>query len=426
MSAQSHALSPVFVPQSVAVVGASSDPNRIGGRLLRFLLEARFAGAIYPINKSGAAEIQGLKAYASVADVPGVLDQAVIVVPAPGVEPALRESIAKGVKCVVVLTSGFAELGAEGRAQQDRLVAMCRAAGVRMLGPNSLGLLNVETRYFATFSTALYGLQPKTGPISLATQSGAFGSAAYGMAMLRGLGFSKIIATGNEADIDVAECIDYLAEDAATRVICAALESCKDGRRLRAALLKAAAAGKPVLIMKVGRTAAGAAAASTHTGSLAGNDAAFDTVFAECGAYRPQSIDQMLDIAYYASVTGRLPANEDIGIITGSGGIGVLMADHISDAGLAMSALSADGVAASQALLPFAVAANPLDMTAQVTSVPGGIERTMEIMLAHGGANGATARCSPTWRTPASRPNASPRRWNSWARCAASTPVRTR
>ncbi len=379
-----HSLQPVFVPQSVAIVGASSDPDRIGGRLLRFLLEAKYKGAIYPINKSGAVEIQGLPAFASVSDIPGQVDQAVIVVPPPGVASALMESIAKGVKCVVVLTSGFAELGEEGRAAQDKLVAMCREAGVRMLGPNSLGLLNVDTRYFATFSTVLYGLQPRSGSISLATQSGAFGSCAYGMATLRGLGLSKIIATGNEADIDVAECIDYLAEDPQTKVICAALESCRDGQRLRAALLKAAAAGKPVLVMKVGRTELGAAAASTHTGSLAGNDAVFDAVFQECGAYRPESIEEMLDIAYYCTVTGRLPPNNALGIITGSGGIGVLMADHAGDLNLTMPALSPDGVAAAQALLPFAVAANPLDMTAQVTSVPDGISRTTEVMLKHG------------------------------------------
>lgn len=378
-----HSLHPVFVPQSVAVVGASSDPDRIGGRLLRFLIESGFAGAIYPVNRSGAAEIQGLPAFASVSAIPGSIDQAVIVVPEAGVEAALRDSIAKGVRCVLVLTSGFAEIGPEGRARQDRLAAMCRAAGVRMLGPNSLGLLNVDTRYFATFSTVLYGLQPKPGTISLATQSGAFGSCAYGMATQRGLGLSKIIATGNEADIDVAECIDYLAEDPQTQVICAALESCRDGNRLRAALLKAAAAGKPVLVMKVGRTEAGAAAATTHTGALAGNDAIFDTVFAECGAWRPQSIEEMLDIAYFCTVAGRLPDDAGIGVVTGSGGIGVLMADHASEQGLTLPPLHDDGIAATRALLPFAVAANPLDMTAQVTSVPDGIPRTVEIMLSH-------------------------------------------
>jgi acyl-CoA synthetase (NDP forming) len=376
-----HSLSPLFEPRSVAVVGASSDADRIGGRLLRFLIESRFEGAVFPVNKSGAAEIQGLPAYASVTDVPGSIDQAVIVVPVGGVEAALRDSIAKGVRCAVVLTSGFAEAGPEGRALQARLVAMCREAGVRMLGPNSLGLLNVATRYFATFSTVLYGLHPKPGSIALATQSGAFGSCAYGMASLRGLGLSKIIATGNEADIDVAECIDYLAEDPQTRVICAALESCGDGNRLRAALLKAADAGKPVLVMKVGRTELGAAAASTHTGALAGNDVIFDTVFAECGAWRPQSIEEMLDIAYVCTVTGSMPAHDDIGIITGSGGIGVLMADHASETGLRLPPLPDAGIEAARELLPFAVAANPLDMTAQVTSVPDGVARTIELVL---------------------------------------------
>jgi acetate---CoA ligase (ADP-forming) len=379
-----HSLSALFEPQSVAVVGASSDAERIGGRVLRFLLESGFKGQLYPVNRSGSETVQGLKAYGSVAEIPGVLDQAIIVVPSGGVEAALQDSIRKGVKCVLVLTSGFAELGAEGRVQQDKLVAMCQAAGVRMVGPNSLGLLNVNTRYFATFSTVLNGLQPKAGPVALATQSGAFGSCTYAMASLRGMGFSKIVATGNEADVDVAECIDYLAEDPDTRVICAALESCRDGNRLRRALLKAAAAGKPVLVMKVGRTELGAAAASTHTGSLAGNDAAFDAVFAECGAYRPHSIEEMLDIAYLCSVTGRLPGNSDMGVMTSSGGIGVLMADHAGDLGLAMPPLPDAGVKATLELLPFAAAANTLDVTAQITAVPDGIARSIELMLAHG------------------------------------------
>ena len=380
----SHALSALFTPESVAVIGASSDADRIGGRVLRFLIEAGFKGKLYPVNKSGAAQIQGLQAFARITDVPGTVDQAIVLTPVAGVETAIDESIAKGVHCILVLTAGFAEMGPEGRALQDRLRDKCHAAGVRLVGPNSLGLLNLDNRYFATFSTVLYGLQPRSGRIALATQSGAFGSCAYGMASLRGMGFSQIVATGNEADVDVAECIDFFAEDEGTDVICAALESCRDGQRLRQALLKAAAAGKPVLIMKVGRTELGAAAASTHTGSLAGNDAAFDAVFAECGALRPSSIEAMLDLAYFCAVTGRLPDNRDVGVITGSGGIGVLMADQAGESGLTLSPLSPQGCQASQALLPFAVAANPLDMTAQVTSVPGGLGSAIEIMLQHG------------------------------------------
>lgn len=375
-----HSLHPLFHPTSVALVGASSDPERIGGRPLRFMLEGGFEAPLYPVNRSGDT-IQGLPAYASVRDIPHPVDHAIICVPVAGVEAAVRDSIAKGVKAIQVLTAGFAEVDAEGRALQDRIVGLCRDAGVRMVGPNSLGLLNVPTRFFATFSTALNGLKPRPGPIALATQSGAFGSAAYGAASLRGLGFSKIVATGNEADVDVAECIDYLVDDPDTRVICAALESCRDGDRLRAALLKAAHAGKPVVIMKVGRTELGAAAASTHTGSLAGDDAVYDTVFAECGAWRAASIEEMLDIAYLHSTAGRLPQNTDVGVVTGSGGIGILMADDAGERGLQLSPLPAAARAAALELLPFAVASNPLDMTAQVTAVPQGVPRTVALML---------------------------------------------
>ncbi|MGB3072276.1 MAG: acetate--CoA ligase family protein [Ottowia sp.] len=384
-----HALHPLFFPTAVALIGASSDPERIGGRPLRFLLEAGFAGKLYPINRSGAAEIQGLPAYKSLTDVPGPVDHAIIAVPVPGVEAALKECAAKGVKAVQVLTAGFAEVDAAGAELQARLVSICREAGMRMVGPNSLGLLNPSQNFFATFSTALNGLRPKHGVIGLATQSGAFGSATYGMATLRGIGLSRVIATGNEADVDVAECIDYLAEDADTRVICAALEACKDGARLRAALCKAAAAGKPVVIMKIGSTEVGAAAAATHTGSLAGNDAVYDAVFAECGAHRAQSVEEMLDIAHLCAVTGSLPANEDIGIMTGSGGIGILMADNATELGMKLPALKDNAAAALRELLPYAVPANPFDTTAQVTSVPDGVPRTLDAMLLPGSPYGS-------------------------------------
>ncbi|MES2362045.1 MAG: acetate--CoA ligase family protein [Pseudomonadota bacterium] len=377
-----HTLHSLFYPESVALIGASSDPERIGGRVLRFMLEGGYQGTIYPINK-GEALVQGLKAYKNITEVPGTVDQAIIIVPAAGVETALREAVGKGIKSVQILTAGFAEIDEAGKLQQQKLVDICRENGVRMLGPNSLGLLNLSNKFSATFSTALNGLRPVKGSIALATQSGAFGSATYGMASLRGLGFSKIVATGNEADVDVAECIDYLAEDPETKVICAAVESCKDGKRLRLALLKAARAGKPVLIMKAGRTEVGATAAATHTGSLAGNDTVYDTVFAECGAFRPQSIEEMLDIAYVCAVTGSLPTNADVAILTGSGGIGILMADHASDHGLALPKLSTEGSAAVLEVLPFAVAANPLDTTAQVTAVKSGVTRTLDALLSH-------------------------------------------
>lgn len=376
-----HSLDPLFHPASVALIGASSDPERIGGRPLRFLLEGGFQGALYPVNRSGAAEIQGLKAYASLLDVPGPVDHAIIAVPVAGVEAAMLECAQKGVRVVQVFTAGFAEVDAAGAQLQQRLVEICRGAGMRMIGPNALGVLTPKTRFYATFSTFLNGMQPQAGVIGLATQSGAFGSATYGMATLRGIGLSRVVATGNEADIDVAECIDYLADDPDTRVICAALEACKDGERLRAALRKAADAGKPLIIMKIGQTEVGAAAAATHTGSLAGNDAVYDAVFAECGAHRAQSVEDMLDLAHYCAVTGGLPHNESIGIMTGSGGIGILMADNATQQGLALPPLSATASSTLREILPFAVPANPYDTTAQVTSVPDGVCRVIEAMV---------------------------------------------
>ncbi|WP_321866170.1 acetate--CoA ligase family protein [Paraburkholderia tropica] len=400
----SPTLCALFEAKSVAVVGASSDPDRIGGRVLRFLRESGFEGELFPINRSGS-EIQGLPAYSSILDVPAVPDQAIIVVPTGGVEAAVCEAIQKGVRSVVVLTAGFAEVNVEGRAVQDRMAAMCRAAGIRMIGPNSLGLLNVETRLFSTFSVVLYGINPKAGNIALATQSGAFGSALYGAATLRGMGFSKIIATGNEADVDVAEAIDYLADDPGTRVIMAALESAKDGQKLRRALLKAANAQKPVIIMKVGRSELGAAAAATHTGSLAGNDAAYDTVFAECGAYRARSQEELLDIAYLVSTTGHLPVNNELGVLTSSGGIGVMIADACSNSGLAMPALPEAARTAMLDLLPFAVAANPLDVTAQITSVKNGTVRALDIMLSRSSYGTTLAYLASAGLTPASFKN---------------------
>ncbi|MBP6900274.1 MAG: acetate--CoA ligase family protein [Burkholderiaceae bacterium] len=389
-----HALHPFFHPRSIAIIGASSDPERIGGRPLRFLIEAGFAGAIYPVNTSGHAELQGRRAWRSVLDIGEPIDHAIVAVPLPAVEQAVADCARQGVKAVQVFTAGFAEAGPEGAALQRRLVEIARGAGMRLIGPNALGLIHPASGLFATFSTLLNGLKPGAGCIGLATQSGAFGSASYGAAALRGLGLSVAVATGNEADVDVAECIAYLAQDPDTRVICTALEACRDGTALRAALLAAADAGKPVVVMKIGRSALGAAAAATHTGGLAGNDAVFDAVIEECGAVRASSIDEMLDIAQFfstgqaaATLPNFLPTGPRIGVVTGSGGIGVLIADEAEPLGLSLPPLPEAAQRSLREVLPFVTPANPYDTTAQVTSVPQGIERTVEAMLAHGGCD---------------------------------------
>jgi acyl-CoA synthetase (NDP forming) len=379
-----EALEFLFNPRSIAVVGASSNPTKLGGRPLHFLKTFGFRGSIFPVNP-GSPEIQGLRAYSSVADIPGELDQAVVVVPAAQVEGVIIECAAKGVKIVQILSSGFGECGAEGRAQERRLVEIAKSAGMRLTGPNALGAVSPSNGLFATFSTSLaLGVPPQAGSVSFATQSGAFGSCAYVMATQRGMGLARVIATGNEADVDVAECIAFLADDPETKVICAAIESCKDGDRLRSALRKAARAQKPVLIMKVGTTGVGAAAAATHTGALVGNDAIFDVVFRECGAWRARSIEEMIDLAYLLSV-GRLPSDSQISLLTVSGGIGILMADAAVESGLAVSSLPGALVDRLKEIVPFATGNNPFDTTAQIAINRSAISQVGAAILAQSG-----------------------------------------
>ena len=374
-----HPLNGFFNARSVAIIGASGDPDKLGGKPIRYFRDAGYQGKIYPVN-SKSAEIQGYPAFADVSDIPGPVDQAMVILPAKACLPALQACARKGIRFVQVLSSGFGEVGEEGQRMQDELVAFARENGIRLLGPNCLGIVSVKDRFYATFSTALEALSPKPGGIAMATQSGAFGSCAYSMAIQRGLGLSRIVATGNEVDVDVAECIDFLADDPETQVICAAIEGCGDGDRLRAALRKAAERHKPVIIMKVGTTEIGIQAAATHTGSLAGNDAVFDTVFAECGAWRANSIEEMLDVAEYCLVAP-LPANQRAAIVTVSGGLGILMADAAEHHQLELPPVGEALAARLRALLPFAPVGNPYDTTAQVGAVQGGLPGVIEMML---------------------------------------------
>lgn len=371
MNAAEHPLQRFFEPRSVAIIGASSDPDKLGGRPIRFLREAGYAGHIFPIN-SRAETVQGLKAYATLHDVPKPIDQALIIVPASGAYDALHACIEKGIRHVQVLSSGFAEDGPVGQARQEALVSLAAQHGVRLLGPNCLGIVSTSNRFYATFSTALEALSPRPGGISFATQSGAFGSCAYAQAIQRNLGIARIVATGNEADVDVAQCIDFLASDPETRVICAAIEGCRNGDTLRRALLKAAAAHKPVILMKVGTSSRGQLAAATHTGAIAGNDRIFDAVIRECGAFRANTIEQMLDIAYLCTHQAQ-PSNPQAGILTVSGGIGVLMTDDAERHGIDVPSIPAGLQQRIHELVPFAIGDNPLDTTAQIGAIKHGL-----------------------------------------------------
>lgn len=356
-------LDALFRPRSVAIVGASADANKVGGRPLAFLLKAGWRGRILPVNP-GAATVQGVPAFASLDAVDEPIDQAIVAVPAAQVPAVVTQCVARGVRALQVFSAGFGE-GPGAAAAQDRLREQASAAGLRILGPNSLGLFNAVDGYFGTFATALDGAWPRAGDIGVATQSGAFGSYFFGLAQRRGLGFSHFVATGNEADVDVADCIAWMAGDPATRVIVTAMEGCRDGRKLLRALQAARLAGKPVLAMKVGASDLGAQAAATHTGALAGADRVFDAALREAGAHRAASLTALVDAAYVASV-GPLPAGRRLMVVTTSGGIGVLAADAAETASLNLPPIDEQALAEIRTMAPLAEGRNPVDTSAGI------------------------------------------------------------
>ncbi|PLC04541.1 CoA-binding protein [Variovorax sp. RO1] len=378
-SSQAESLSALFTPRSIAVVGASSNAQKIGGIPVDYQRRFGFEGALYPVNPN-ADRIQDLPAFPSLRAIGQPVDLAILAVPSALVDGALDDAIAAGVKGVVLFSSGFAEVGAEGAAAQARLGDKARAAGVRLVGPNCLGFMNVARHVYATFSPAPGVGRVMPGRIGLVSQSGAFGAYAYAMARARGVGLSLWATTGNEADVQVADCLAWLAQDPDTDVIMAYMEGCRDGPRLRAALALAQANGKPVVMVKVGRTALGAEAAASHTAALAGDDAVYDAVFRQYGVLRARNLTEFFDLAHSAAVAGR-PRDRSIGLFTLSGGVGALMADEASAQGLDAQPLSDAAQDTLRSWVPFAAPRNPVDITGQVTNDMTLIERTARVML---------------------------------------------
>lgn len=383
-NASRGSLAPLFEPRAIAVYGASSDPTKIGGRPLDFLKSSGFDGALYPINPK-AAQIQGLPAFATVSAVPGPVDLAIVAVPAPGVLAALEDCAAKGVGGAVVLSSGFAETGGQGVAWQAGITALARRTGMRVVGPNCMGLINVRRRLLGTFtpSAAGFGLVP--GRISLVSQSGAFGGYCLSLIRQRGLGLNLWITTGNQCDVDVADCIAHFAGDDGTQVIVAYLEAATDKDRLVAALALARERGKRVVVMKVGRSEAGAQAAASHTASLAGSDQVYEGLFRQYGVWRARSIDELFDVAYACSVNAPAPLGRRLGLLTVSGGVGALMADVASDCALDVAPMPEDAQRRLKELVPFCGPRNPVDMTAQLVNDLTLFGRNFQIMLEEGG-----------------------------------------
>jgi acyl-CoA synthetase (NDP forming) len=372
-------LDAILRPRSIAIVGASQDPTKIGGRPVQLLQRFGFPGAIYPVNPR-ATEVQGLPAYASLAALPEAPDLAIIAVAAEHAHQALEDCAARGTRACVVFSSGFAELGAEGEAAQAALGAIAARTGMRILGPNCLGAVSVAERSIATFSIVLEGALPPAGSLGIASQSGNLGSYTMLLARERGIGVSRFLTTGNECDVDIADAIGFLAQDDATKVVLAVLETCRDAPRLVRALEMAREAGKPVVVLKIGSTAAGQAAAASHTGALAGSDAVFDAVFARTGAVRVRSVEALLDLGHAAAVCGEaLPRGRRTMLLTASGGFGVMLADAATQVGLALPTPEPATQQRILAQVPFASARNPVDATATMGARP---EVLVEILAA--------------------------------------------
>ncbi|MEN3541016.1 GNAT family N-acetyltransferase [Microbispora sp. ZYX-F-249] len=355
--AERNSLAHVFTPRSVAVVGASRDPARVGHRVLRNLSEGGFPGPIYPVNPR-ATEVCGLPAYPGLASLPGPAELAVIAVPAPSVLGVARECARHRVRALVVLTAGFAEAG--GREAERELLHICREAGMRLIGPNCLGVVNTAARLHAGFLPG----RPPAGPLGLMSQSGAVAAAVIERAGRLGLGVSSFASVGNKADVSGNDLLEYWEDDAATRVIALYLESFGNPRRF-ARIARRISARKPIIVVKSGRSASGSRAVRSHTAAAATPDIAVDALLRACGAIREDSVQDLLDTARLLA-SQPLPGGPRVAIVGNSGGPQAMTADACERLGLVVPDLShATAEALRARLRPAASVGNPVDLTAE-------------------------------------------------------------
>ncbi|HSX94218.1 MAG TPA: CoA-binding protein, partial [Hydrogenophaga sp.] len=357
-----NAIERLLKPRTVAVIGASGDPAKTAGRPVSYLLKHGFPGAIYPVNPK-IDRVGELACYRDVASLPQVPDVGIVLLGAERAHLAVRELAARGTAAAIVLASGYTETGEEGARRQKELVEA--AGAMRLLGPNTIGLVNLTDNIVLSATGALEMDHFPVGGIGVVSQSGGILGSLLSRAAARGIGLSKLVSTSNEVDLELSDFIDALVDDEATRVIALYVETVRDPQKFRAAALKAAQAGKPVVAFKIGRSEAGARAAVSHTGALAGTDRMYDALFRQTGVIRAQTFDELLDIPAALS-TGRVLRGKRIAILTSTGGAGTLVSDSLGVAGFETPAPDAQTAAALRALQTGDHAAldrNPIDVT---------------------------------------------------------------
>ncbi|MBI4863504.1 MAG: GNAT family N-acetyltransferase [Candidatus Riflebacteria bacterium] len=368
-------LRPFFKPRSVAVVGASREPTAIGYRLLEQVVTHRFRGPVYPVNPK-ATEILELKAYPSVKSIPDPVDLAFIVVPPRAILAAIDDCAARGVKALVVITAGFAEQDQEGRRLQQTVVDRVRGYGMRMVGPNCLGLLNADPA--VSLNGSFSPVFPASGRVAMYSQCGALGMAVLGHTMRVGLGVSAFVSVGNKADVTGNDLLQYWEEDPGTDVILAYLESLEHPRRF-ARIARRVSRSKPIVCVKSGRTATGRRAAGSHTAALASSETGTEALFRQAGVVRAETLEEMFDLAGLLA-TQPLPEGRRLAILTNAGGPAVLCADTGEAGGLILPELSSQTKERLYAFLPStASVANPVDMIA--AAGPSEYERAIQVLL---------------------------------------------
>ncbi len=371
---------PIFKAKSIAIYGVSANPIKVGGRPLRYLLEQGYTGEIYPINPNYDT-VQGIKCYKSVEELPRDIDLVLLIVSATATPDALRRCGEHGIKSAVVLSAGFGEVGEDGKALQRQLTELAKEYNMCILGPNCLGMMNITDRIPGTFASVLEQKDILAGPITLLSQSGAFGNHILGMAQEEKLGFNFWITTGNEADIQFNDCLEYVANDERTSVVAGYVEDVRDGKKFMHALDACLEQEKPVVLMKSGKTSSGSKAAMSHTGALAGNYQVYQAAFRQKGVVLAENLRDLLDYSAVLSQKKQVNGNR-VAIITISGGAGALMADNCEENGLALSEFSPETERKLKEVLPaFASVKNPVDVTAQAVGNPDLFANALQICL---------------------------------------------
>lgn len=367
-------------PDSVAIVGASNNTAKTGGRLLSYFLKHNYVGNVYPVHPREAT-IQGLKAYPSVASIPDQVDLAFLVVSNQQIFDVLKDCAAKGVTSVVVSTSGFSEAGPDGEKLQNELIEFAKASGIRLCGPNTIGLVNTNKNLFLSFSMSMEMENIPEGSISFISQSGAIGGGILSRAWEEGTGINFCISSGNEADLDTADFLDFLLTDDHTKVICLFLEGVKDGHKFRNVLKKAKELKKPIVVYKNGRTKIGQESVKSHTGSMAGSYRVYQSIFKQYGVVSVENLEEMIDSAKAFSALP-LPKGKRIGIISTSGGACTILADHCIESGLSIPQLDAVHVEKLKGILPsYASVKNPLDTSADIIANPQMFKGTLQTFI---------------------------------------------